>query len=72
MARVKSMKMIDEKIVLCEEKLRKLKERCDSVSKDLDRLYSEKKEMENRELLAAIEDSTRTRAEILAFLGSHA
>ena len=72
MARMKTMKMIDEKITLCEENLRKLKERCDSVSKDLDKLYFEKKELETRELLAAIEGSARTRAEILAFLGSHA
>lgn len=70
MARIKTMKTIDLKITENEEKLRKLKERCDNISAELDQLYEEKKALENQELLQAIRDSSKTRAEILAFLES--
>lgn len=43
MARIKNMKTIDLKIAENEEKLRKLKERCDNISAELDQLYEEKK-----------------------------
>ena len=69
-ARIKNMKTIDLKIAENEEKLRKLKERCDNISAELDQLYEEKKALENQELLQAIRDSSKTRAEILAFLES--
>lgn len=70
MARIKTMKTIDLKITENEEKLRKLKERCDNISAELDQLYEEKKALKNQELLQAIRDSSKTRAEILAFLES--
>ena len=70
MARIKNMKTIDLKIAENEKKLRKLKERCDNISAELDQLYEEKKALENQELLQAIRDSSKTRAEILAFLES--
>lgn len=70
MARTKTTKMIDQKISETEEKLRKLKERCDSVALELDNLYTEKQKHENEELLDAIQSSSKTRAEILAFLES--
>ena len=70
MARMKSSKSIDIRIAETEEKLRKLKERCDRTSQELDSLYLERKELENKELLAAIDNSSRTRAELLAFLES--
>ena len=54
MARMKTMKSIDEKIRECEEKLRKLKVRCDKMADELDSLYAEKKELEAKELLEAI------------------
>lgn len=65
MARLKTTKSIDDKILECEEKLRKLKERCDRLTDELDGLYAEKKE-----LLEAIAKSSKTKAEILAFLES--
>ena len=71
MARTKSTKTIDEKIQEYEEKLRKLKVRCDKASDELDKLYEEKKALEAKELLDAIANSSRTRAEILAFLESN-
>jgi septal ring factor EnvC (AmiA/AmiB activator) len=70
MARTKTTKTIDAKIAETEEKLRKLKERCDKVATELDELYAEKQEHENEELLAAIQNSCRSRAEIIAFLES--
>ena len=70
MAHMKTMKSIDEKIRECEEKLRKLKVRCDKMADELDSLYAEKKELEAKELLEAIARSSKTKAEILAFLES--
>lgn len=70
MARTKTTKSIDAKIAETEEKLRKLKERCDKVATELDELYVEKQNRENEELLAAIQTSCRSRAEIIAFLES--
>ena len=43
LARIKNMKTIDLKIAENEEKLRKLKERCDHISAELDQLYEEKR-----------------------------
>ena len=68
MARTKSTNTIDEKIQEQEEKLRKMKERCNKISRELDSLYEEKKSLEARELLDAIARSSKTRAEVLAFL----
>lgn len=70
MARTKTTKTIDTKIAETEEKLRKLKERCNNVSSELDKLYDEKKAIEREELLTIIENSLKTRAEIIAFLES--
>lgn len=64
------LQSIDEKIRECEEKLRKLKVRCDKMADELDSLYAEKKELEAKELLEAIARSSKTKAEILAFLES--
>ena len=58
MARMKSIKSIDEKIAETEMKLQKLKERCDKAAQELDQLYTEKKKMEdmtNEELRKEIE-----------------
>ena len=49
-----------------------MKERCDKAAQELDQLYTEKKKMEDMELLNAIHKSTRSKAEILAFLESRA
>ena len=70
MARIKTVKSIDEKISEAEMKLRRLKERCDKAAEELDKLYEEKKAIETKQLLDAIENSSKTKAEILAFLES--
>lgn len=72
MPRTKNIKTIEDKISQTEEQLRRLKERCNKVSQKLDSLYELKKRLEQEELLKAIDKSTRTKAEILAFLKSHA
>ena len=70
MARTISAKALDDRIAEHEGKLRKLKERCDKVSEELDTLYAKKKAIEVQEMIDAIELSSRTKAEILAFLES--
>lgn len=70
MPKMKSMKSIEEKISLKEAQLHKLKTRCDHLSNELETLYDEKTKLENQELLDAILNSRRSRAEILAFLES--
>lgn len=69
MPRTKNIKTIEAEI---SQQLRRLKERCDKASQKLDALYELKKHREQEELLKAIDKSTRTKAEILAFLESHA
>ncbi|MBT8902005.1 hypothetical protein BTI52_08275 [Lactobacillus delbrueckii subsp. bulgaricus] len=71
MPRTKNIKTIEAEISQTEEQLRRLKERCDKASQKLDALYELKKHREQEELLN-IDKSTRTKAEILAFLESHA
>lgn len=70
MPRMKTAKSFDDKILECENRLRKLKERCDKVTDELDCLYAAKKELESKEILDAISKSSRTKTEILAFLES--
>lgn len=72
MPRTKNIKTIEDKISQTEEQLRRLKERCDKASQKPDSLYEFKKRLEQEELLKDIDKSTRTKAEILAFLESHA
>ena len=71
MPRTKNIKTIEAEISQTEEQLQRLKERCDKASQKLDALYELKKHREQEELLN-IDKSTRTKAEILAFLESHA
>ncbi|MCD5437208.1 hypothetical protein [Lactobacillus delbrueckii] len=72
MPRTKNIKTIEAEISQTEEQLQRLKERCDKASQKLDALYELKKHREQEELLKSIDKSTRTKAEILAFLESHA
>ena len=72
MPRTKNIKTIEAEIFQTEEQLQRLKERCDKASQKLDALYELKKHREQEELLKSIDKSTRTKAEILAFLESHA
>lgn len=58
MSWTKTVKSIDDKILECKNKLRKLKERCDSVTDELDCLFATKKELEAKEILDAIAKSS--------------
>ena len=71
MARLKTTKSIDDKILECEEKLRKLKERCDRLTDELDGLYAEKKELESKELLEAIAKVQKPEPKSWRFLRVH-
>lgn len=71
MARLKTAKSIDTKILECEEKLRKLKERCDRLTDEIDGLYAEKKELEVKELLEAIAKSSKPKPKSWRFLRAH-
>lgn len=59
---------IDEKIKSQKEIVFALKDKYDSAVEELNKLIQKKKELENKELLKAIEKSDRTAEEIIAFL----
>ena len=72
MARSKRIKTSEAEMQQTEEQQQHLNERCDKASQKPYALYEHKKPREQEELLKAIDKSTRTKAEILAFLESHA
>lgn len=59
---------IDEEIVKQEELVAKSKAKYDADVKKLKDLYAKKEEIKKEELLAAVEKSSRTYEEIMAFL----
>ena len=63
---------IDEEIIKQEEQVSKSKAKYDADVKKLKDLYAKKDEMKKRELLAAVEKSSKTYEEILRFLQGEA
>ena len=61
---------INNKITETRDRLIRLKERYDKTAAELEMLYKKKEELELEELLEAIKESDKTRAEVLAFLES--
>ena len=59
---------IDEEIIKQEEQVAKSKAKYDVDVKKLKDLYAKKDEIKKKELLAAVEKSSRTYEEIMAFL----
>ena len=59
---------IDEEIIKQEEQVSKSKAKYDADVKKLKDLYAKKDEMKKKELLAAVEKSSKTYEEILRFL----
>lgn len=59
---------IDEKIKNQKEIVFSLKDKYDAAVEELNRLIQKKKELDNKELMKAIEKSGRTTEEIIAFL----
>ena len=63
---------IDEEIINQEEQVSKSKAKYDADVKKLKDLYAKKDEMKKKELLAAVEKSSKTYEEILRFLQGEA
>ena len=63
---------IDEEIIKQEEQVSKSKAKYDADVKKLKDLYAKKDEMKKKELLAAVEKSSKTYEEILRFLQGEA
>lgn len=63
---------IDEEIIKQEEQVSKSKAKYDADVKKLKDLYAKKDEMKKKELLAAVEKSSKTYEEILKFLQGEA
>ena len=63
---------IDEEIIKQEEQVSKSKAKYDADVKKLKDLYAKKDEMKKRELLEAVEKSSKTFEEILRFLQGEA
>ena len=63
---------IDEEIIKQEEQVSKSKAEYDADVKKLKDLYAKKDEMKKKELLAAVEKSSKTYEEILRFLQGEA
>ena len=68
----KNNRTIDEEIIKQEEQVSKSKAKYDADVKKLKDLYAKKDEMKKKELLAAVEKSSKTYEEILRFLQGEA
>lgn len=68
MARTRKVTSIKEEILKQEEAVAKLKEKYDAEVKKLKDLYAKQDEMKKKELFAAVEKSSKSYEEIMAFL----
>lgn len=68
MARTKKVTSIKEEILKQEEAVAKSKEKYDVEVKKLKDLYAKQDEMKKKELIAAVEKSSKSYEEIMAFL----
>lgn len=68
MARTKKVTSIKEEILKQEEAVARSKEKYDLEVKKLKDLYAKQDEMKKKELFAAVEKSSRSYEEIMAFL----
>lgn len=70
MARPRKMISLEEQIKKQEETVLKVKEKYDSEMMKLKDLYAKRNEEKKKELLKAVESSTKTYEEIMAFICS--
>ena len=70
MARTKTMASIDAKIVKAQTTVEKTKARYDAAITELETLYAEKKDLQAKELAAAIEKSGKSYEDVLTFVKS--
>lgn len=68
MARTRKVTSIKEEILKQEEAVAKSKEKYDAEVKKLKDLYAKQDEMKKKELFAAVEKSSKSYEEIMAFL----
>lgn len=68
MAKQKSMKNLDMKILTTKSKLNRAKERCNQLSKELLNLQQEKDDLEARQIFNAFKQSRKTMRELMIFL----
>ena len=68
MARTKKVTTIKEEILKQEEAVARAKEKYDLEVKKLKDLYAKQDEMKKKEMFAAVEKSSRSYEEIMAFL----
>lgn len=68
MARTRKLTSIKEEILKQEEAVTKSKEKYDAEVKKLKDLYAKQDEMKKKELFAAVEKSSKSYEEIMAFL----
>jgi len=68
MARTKTMASIDAKIAKAQTAVEKAKTRYDSAIANLESLYVEKKNLQMKELAAAIEKSEKSYEDVLSFV----
>lgn len=68
MAKQKSMKSLDMKILTTKSKLNRAKERCNQLSKELLNLQQEKDDLEARQIFNAFKQSRKTMRELMIFL----
>jgi len=68
MARIKTMASTDAKIAKAQTAVEKAKTRYDSAVAELEALHTEKRDLQVRELAAAIEKNGRSYQDVLSFV----
>ena len=68
MARTKTMASIDAKVAKAQTAVERAKNRYDSAIAELEALHTEKRELQAKELAAAIEKSGRSYEDVLSFV----
>jgi len=70
MARTKTMASIDAKIAKAQTAVERTKSRYDATIAELEELYAEKRDLQVKELAAAIDKSTKSYEDVLTFVKS--
>ncbi len=68
MARTRTIQSVEADITKTESELSKLQDRCDELANQLSDLRKEKRELEEKQIIAAYEQSGKSLQEVLTFL----
>ena len=71
MARTRRTILLDEKIEKAQAAVFQAKDKYDAAVEELNKLQKKKRELQKQELLKAIEESTKSYDEIMAFLAGN-